>query len=105
MPLISSSSEFQIHGGNFYDVAGDMNIHSTQSTIGLGSDPLAVLESGLAASTRRLVGPQRSGRQIEAARMMPYGLPQRPSLQDRSCNRLPPSTTIPSLPGPPPNPS
>ncbi|KAF7377482.1 NACHT domain-containing protein [Mycena sanguinolenta] len=72
MPLITSSSGFQIHGGNFYDVAGDMNIHSTQSAIGLGSDPLTVLESGLAASTRWLVGPQRNGRQIEAARMMPY---------------------------------
>ncbi|KAF7377491.1 AAA-16 domain-containing protein [Mycena sanguinolenta] len=73
MPLINSSSGFQIHGGNFYDVAGDMNIHSTQSAIGLGNDPLTVLESGLTASSRRLVGLQRNGRQIEAARMMPYG--------------------------------
>ncbi|KAF7330620.1 hypothetical protein MSAN_02455900 [Mycena sanguinolenta] len=73
MPLITSSSGFQIHGGNFYDVSGDMNIHSTQSVIGLSNDPLTVLESGLTASSRRLVGPQRNGRQIEAARMMPYG--------------------------------
>ncbi|KAF7330605.1 NACHT domain-containing protein [Mycena sanguinolenta] len=36
--------------------------------------------------------------------MMPYGLPRRPSLQDRSygsCIQLPPSATIPSLLGPP----
>ncbi|KAF7330617.1 AAA-16 domain-containing protein [Mycena sanguinolenta] len=103
MPLITSSSGFQIHGGNFYDVSGDMNIHSTQSVIGLSNDPLTVLESGLTASSRRLVGPQRNGRQIEAARMMPYGPPRRPSLQERShgsCNQLPPSAAIPSLPGP-----
>ncbi|KAF7377536.1 NACHT domain-containing protein [Mycena sanguinolenta] len=105
MPLITSSSGFQINGGNFYDVAGDMNIHGTHSAIGLGSDPLTALESGLDASTRRLVGPQRNGRQTGAARMAPYGLAGRPPLLGRSYESYrppPPSALIPSLVGSPP---
>jgi hypothetical protein len=31
MPFFTSSSEMQINGGNFYDIAGDMNVHGAQS--------------------------------------------------------------------------
>ncbi|KAF7377538.1 hypothetical protein MSAN_00176000 [Mycena sanguinolenta] len=51
MPFFPSSSGFQIYDSNFYDVAGDMNIHSTQPAIALGRDPLTALESGLTATT------------------------------------------------------
>ncbi|KAF7375599.1 NACHT domain-containing protein [Mycena sanguinolenta] len=84
MPLITSSSGFQFYGGNFYDVAGDMNIHSTQPAIELG--------------------PQRNMRKIEAARVMPYSRPRRPPLLDRpngSCIQLPHSAAVASLSGPP----
>ncbi|KAF7377486.1 NACHT domain-containing protein [Mycena sanguinolenta] len=42
MPFFTSASGFQINGGNFSDVAGDMNIHA----VGLRSDPLSSLEFG-----------------------------------------------------------
>ncbi|KAF7377544.1 Protein kinase domain-containing protein [Mycena sanguinolenta] len=54
-----------------------MNIHGAQPTIGQGSNPLRVLESGLNASTGQLVGVQRHGQQAEAARMVPDNLAHR----------------------------
>ncbi|KAJ6482426.1 hypothetical protein C8R45DRAFT_302144 [Mycena sanguinolenta] len=100
--MFTAASGCQINGGNFYDVAGDMNIHSVQSAIGPDSDPLTALGHGLTASTRRLVGPQRNERQIEAARMAPYGLARRPPLLRswEAYRQLPPSATIASPAGP-----
>ncbi|KAJ7024517.1 hypothetical protein C8F04DRAFT_1131289 [Mycena alexandri] len=31
MPLLSNSTGFQVHGGNFYEVHGDINIHQVQA--------------------------------------------------------------------------
>ncbi|KAF7377534.1 hypothetical protein MSAN_00175500 [Mycena sanguinolenta] len=67
--MFDAASGFQINGGIFYGISGDMNIHGVQPTIGQGSNPLRVLESGLNTSTRQLVGVQRHGRQGEATRM------------------------------------
>ncbi|KAJ7879335.1 hypothetical protein B0H13DRAFT_1630814, partial [Mycena leptocephala] len=47
MPLFSSCSGFQIYGGSFNNIAGDVNLHITQATIGHNNDPLTALECGL----------------------------------------------------------
>ncbi|KAF7369281.1 WD40 repeat-like protein [Mycena venus] len=39
MPLFSSASGFQINGGSFIDIAGDMNVHNTWAPIEQDSDP------------------------------------------------------------------
>ncbi|KAF8201232.1 hypothetical protein K438DRAFT_641350 [Mycena galopus ATCC 62051] len=83
MPLFNSSSGFQVHGGNFYEVAGDMNIHSTRppmARIRQDADPLAALESDLNSSRRQLLGADRNARRTEAARTSPYGRSRRPPL-------------------------
>ncbi|KAJ7767756.1 hypothetical protein B0H16DRAFT_1453381 [Mycena metata] len=33
MPLLSNSTGFQVHGGNFYEVHGDINIHQVQADL------------------------------------------------------------------------
>ncbi|KAJ6482448.1 hypothetical protein C8R45DRAFT_1099737 [Mycena sanguinolenta] len=106
MPLITSSSGFEINGGNFYVVAGDMNICTLQPTIEQGSDLLRALESGLNSSTGQLMGAQRDGRQVGATRMLPYDLheqlPLRGHCPHESEELLPPSesASLSSLSGP-----
>ncbi|KAJ6482427.1 hypothetical protein C8R45DRAFT_871202, partial [Mycena sanguinolenta] len=103
--MFNAASGFQINGGIFYGISGDMNIHGARPTIGQGSNPLTVLESGLNASTRRLVGVQRNERRGEAARVMPYERARSPPLLHRlyeSPGQLPVPATIPSLPSAPP---
>ncbi|KAF7377533.1 NACHT domain-containing protein [Mycena sanguinolenta] len=78
--MFNAASQFQINGGIFHAVSGDMNIYSAPPTIGQGSDPLTVLESGLNTSTRQLVGVQRHAQQIEVARLVPYDQARRPPL-------------------------
>ncbi|KAF8140720.1 hypothetical protein K438DRAFT_699803 [Mycena galopus ATCC 62051] len=83
MPLFNSSSGFQVHGGNFYEVAGDMNIHGTgppTARIRQDANPLAALESDLNSSRRQLLGADRNARRTEAARTSPYGRSRRPPL-------------------------
>jgi hypothetical protein len=47
MPLFTSSSGFQIYGGSFIDIEGDLNIHNMQPMTRPNSDPLAALGFGL----------------------------------------------------------
>lgn len=118
-PMFDAAHEFQINGGTFIGISGDMNIHSAQSqpTIGLGG-PLKTLESGPNASTGRWVGAQRNGQQrmVPSGILLPTsltwlltstiaGLVCRPLLLGRSyesCNQLLPSATIRLIPGSPP---
>jgi hypothetical protein len=74
MPMISSSSGFQINGGNFYEIAGDMNLHGTQPTVGPNSNPLTALIGVTEGPSRRLLGVERNGRHGGAARAPPYGM-------------------------------
>ncbi|KAJ6574412.1 hypothetical protein B0H19DRAFT_1124418 [Mycena capillaripes] len=83
MPLFSSSSGFQINGGSFIDIARDVNIQSAAPT-----DFLAEL-SLLGAYGRQLPGPDRSVRQTETARMLPYDISRRPQIS------LGPGETVP----------
>ncbi|KAJ7918011.1 hypothetical protein B0H13DRAFT_2321804 [Mycena leptocephala] len=54
MPLFTSASGVQINGGNFIDIAGDVNLHSLQPAIAQNSDPLSATQS------RRLLGVDRN---------------------------------------------
>jgi hypothetical protein len=67
MPLFTSASGVQINGGNFIDIAGDVNLHNLQPTIGQNSDPLSATQS------RRLLGVDRNA-QNGGARLVPYGM-------------------------------
>jgi hypothetical protein len=81
MSLFPSASGFQINGGSFLDIAGDINLlelHTTQRTIGPGleqGNPLMVefMTTGK-GSGRQLLGLERNDRQIGAARVSPYGM-------------------------------
>ncbi|KAJ7491436.1 hypothetical protein B0H11DRAFT_2399948 [Mycena galericulata] len=79
--MFSYSSSFQINGGNFYDVAGDMDIRSMQP---LGHDD-SVLGVGPAqdniARGRRLVGGR--GRR-QGVRALPYDVSHRPHMLSNS---------------------
>ncbi|KAF7369152.1 hypothetical protein MVEN_00242400 [Mycena venus] len=46
MPVFSSCSGFQIYGGNFYEVGGDVNLHIAQATIEYIGDSSGAIESG-----------------------------------------------------------
>ncbi|KAJ6544389.1 hypothetical protein B0H19DRAFT_1267659 [Mycena capillaripes] len=73
MPLFDSASGFQINGGSFLDITGDVNLHTTQLMIGHGSDSLTGLEFGLPEGLdRQLLGVGRNSRQGGALRMSPY---------------------------------
>ncbi|KAJ7909619.1 hypothetical protein B0H13DRAFT_2013973 [Mycena leptocephala] len=97
MPLFPSASGFQINGGSFLDIAGDINLlelHTTQRTIGPGleqGNPLMVefMTTTGKGSGRQLLGLERNSRQIGAARVSPYDISRRPQLPGRSPN-LPP---------------
>jgi hypothetical protein len=74
--MFHSASHFEIRGGNFTEIRGDVNLHLTpvRGTTGHTGDPLAALEFGLSEGGRRLRGVERKDRQAEAARMLPYGI-------------------------------
>ncbi|KAJ7204826.1 hypothetical protein GGX14DRAFT_646481 [Mycena pura] len=73
MSLFKSCSGFEINGGDFYVVAGDMNLQRTQPTIERNIDPLAALEFDLAEGpSRQLLGAERNGRHHGAEKMLPY---------------------------------
>ncbi|KAJ6499823.1 hypothetical protein DFH09DRAFT_1102896 [Mycena vulgaris] len=104
------ASGIQINGGSFFDVAGDMNLHSTQPTMGQDSDPLRALEFGLTEGPgRQLWGVERNSGEVGAARMLPYGMVLSPS--QSSSHSVPnveysliPNESAPSLLNPPPFP-
>ncbi|KAJ7678044.1 hypothetical protein DFH06DRAFT_1121580 [Mycena polygramma] len=71
MPLFESASNLQINGGNFLDIAGDLNLIVSRPTIDdRVADPLDSLEFTFGddgTSCRRLTGADGNG----AARMLP----------------------------------
>ncbi|KAJ7678053.1 hypothetical protein DFH06DRAFT_1167737 [Mycena polygramma] len=91
MSLFSSSSGFQINGGSFYDVAGNVNVDTTQ-----------YLESA-SSQDRQLSGADRTRRHAWAARGSPYDTSSRARLPGHSqdFDRF----LLPSLPDPPSPPS
>ncbi|KAJ7444540.1 hypothetical protein B0H11DRAFT_2249825 [Mycena galericulata] len=75
--MFSSSSNIQINGGNFYDVARDMNVLNIQ-TPGHDESVLGVGSAQDEASGHRLMG-------IESgARMLPYDVSHRPHILSSS---------------------
>ncbi|KAJ7097701.1 hypothetical protein C8R44DRAFT_859847 [Mycena epipterygia] len=79
MPLFASSSGVQINGGNFYDVAGDMNVQSSEH---LGHD-IGALRHGTRPSQdsdRQLSGTESEGRHMGDAKMLPYNISRRPQI-------------------------
>ncbi|KAJ7705526.1 hypothetical protein B0H17DRAFT_1126337 [Mycena rosella] len=86
MPLFASSSGVQINGGNFYDVAGDMNIESALPLVpGRNLEPLMALQFGLTQGANRLLaGPERHERHVGTAKMLPYDISRRPEIHGHS---------------------
>ncbi|KAJ7496294.1 hypothetical protein B0H11DRAFT_2226760 [Mycena galericulata] len=74
MPYFSSSSGAQVHGGNFYDIAGDMNVRGTPFLARQDSRELVLGRNG---PERQILVPNGTGGQT-AARMSPYDISQRP---------------------------
>ncbi|KAJ7461404.1 hypothetical protein B0H11DRAFT_1872127 [Mycena galericulata] len=75
--MFASSSGFQIIGGNFYDVAGSVNIRSIQppgSKIGSAQDVV----------DRRPVGVERTQERRGGVRILPYDISQRQHISSRS---------------------
>jgi hypothetical protein len=77
MPPFPDASGFQINGGSFVDISGDIDVlelHTSQGTIGPDEqrDPRMVEFVMTQDSGRHLMGPERNGRQIGAERMLPY---------------------------------
>jgi hypothetical protein len=64
MPLLTSASGVQINGGNFIDIAGDVNLHNMQPAMAQNSD--------LSSASHQLLGVERNS-QNGAARLVPYG--------------------------------
>ncbi|KAJ6598346.1 hypothetical protein DFH09DRAFT_1131566 [Mycena vulgaris] len=74
MPFFPSSSGVQINGGNFYDIAGNMNLQSAQPAIESESQRAIEFPSAQAEVTGRLLsGPERRNQHMGAARVLPYG--------------------------------
>ncbi|KAJ7262465.1 hypothetical protein C8J57DRAFT_453921 [Mycena rebaudengoi] len=100
MPLINNSTGFQIHGGNFYEVFGDVNLETHQDLttiqeqrpdgVGVGflGDQTLALDDGWAEeSGRELSGVMRNPRHGMVARPAPYGIPScSPSSPHHSSN-------------------
>ncbi|KAJ7035191.1 hypothetical protein C8F04DRAFT_1233840 [Mycena alexandri] len=92
MPLFSSASGVHINDSNFYDIAGDMNVHSAPPMVGQGSSTSAALPLGWELTPERLfVGPERNGRPAGAAtrRMVPYDISHRPQIQHLNSSDIP----------------
>jgi hypothetical protein len=64
MPLFTSASGVQINGGNFIDIAGDVNLHNMQPAIAQNSDP--------PSASRQFLGVDKNT-QNGAARPVLYG--------------------------------
>ncbi|KAJ6523657.1 hypothetical protein DFH09DRAFT_1329893 [Mycena vulgaris] len=90
MPLITNSSGFQIHGGNFYEVSGDVNLETHQHLItrqeqrllhaGVGppTNATVALDDGWSeGSGRELSGVARNPRHGMVARQAPYDISAR----------------------------
>ncbi|KAJ7489263.1 hypothetical protein FB451DRAFT_1362202, partial [Mycena latifolia] len=60
MPFFSSSSGVQVNGGNFYDIAGDINVRSVR--------PVGSTQS----ANRLLSGPDRRDRHMGRSARLPY---------------------------------
>ncbi|KAJ7918038.1 hypothetical protein B0H13DRAFT_2269318 [Mycena leptocephala] len=82
MPLFTSASGVQINGGNFIDIAGDVNLHNLQPAIAQNSDPLSATQS------RRLLGVDRNTRN-GGARLVPYDASRRPQILSSASGRIP----------------
>jgi hypothetical protein len=65
MPLFTSASGVQINGGNFIDIAGDVNLHNMQPAIAQNSDMLS--------ASHQLMGVERNS-QNGGVRLVPYGM-------------------------------
>ncbi|KAJ7678009.1 hypothetical protein DFH06DRAFT_564570 [Mycena polygramma] len=103
MPFLDSASNLQINGGNFVDIAGDLNLNVTQPNRELpeGSrdttEALSSLEFAFGGdgASRRLMGAEGSGQQITPARMLAYDHPhlnpplQFPRFETRAARMLP----------------
>ncbi|KAJ7489271.1 hypothetical protein FB451DRAFT_1080788 [Mycena latifolia] len=68
MPFFSSSSEVQVNGGNFYDIAGDINVRSAR--------PVGSTQS----ANRLLSGPDRRDRHTGRSARLPYNVSRRPQI-------------------------
>ncbi|KAJ7678013.1 hypothetical protein DFH06DRAFT_564613 [Mycena polygramma] len=83
MPFLDRASNLQINGGNFVDIAGDVNLNVTQPSRELleGSrdttEALSSLEFAFGgdAASRRLMGVEEIGQHITPARMLAYDHP------------------------------
>ncbi|KAJ7813252.1 hypothetical protein B0H13DRAFT_2468821 [Mycena leptocephala] len=82
MPLFTSASGVQINGGNFIDIAGDVNLHNLQPAIAQNSDPLSATQS------RRLLGVDRNA-QNGGARLVPYDASRRPQILSSASGQNP----------------
>ncbi|KAJ7461920.1 hypothetical protein FB451DRAFT_475480 [Mycena latifolia] len=92
MPLINNSTGFQIHGGNFYEVSGDVNLETHQhlliqghtrddTGLRLPAGSTRTLEEGSDAGYRReLSTVARNPRHEIGGRLAPYALPLRARL-------------------------
>ncbi|KAJ6573607.1 hypothetical protein B0H10DRAFT_2237055 [Mycena sp. CBHHK59/15] len=101
MPLFGNSSGVNITGGNFYDVAGDMNFHNQQLAIqGSGQEVghhhstgssrhVGVLGEGLPS------GAARNVRHAPAGRLVPYNASSRPHMALQSSSDGPPVASQP----------
>jgi hypothetical protein len=65
MPLFTSASGFQIYGGSFIDITGDVNLYNMQPEIARNSDQ--------PSASRHLLGVDRNTQNGEA-RLVPYGM-------------------------------
>ncbi|KAJ7447901.1 hypothetical protein B0H11DRAFT_1878516 [Mycena galericulata] len=76
-PMFASSCGFQIIGGNFYDVAGSVNIRSIQA-------PGLKIGSAQDVVDRRPVGVERTQERRGGVRILPYDISQRQHISSRS---------------------
>ncbi|KAF7369156.1 NACHT domain-containing protein [Mycena venus] len=82
--MFASTSHFQINGGNFMEIRGDVNLHTTQPAMRPESDPMAALQMGLCDGPGRLLSRvERNGRKAGATRIVPYNGLRGSELPDR----------------------
>ncbi|KAJ7926190.1 hypothetical protein B0H13DRAFT_1705464 [Mycena leptocephala] len=85
MPLFTSASGFQINGGNFFDVAGDMHFRGMPAMPMIGQDTDLLAAPGIASGYgKEFGGVERNNREVGAARMSPYDASRRPQILGRS---------------------
>ncbi|KAJ7734967.1 hypothetical protein B0H14DRAFT_3168624 [Mycena olivaceomarginata] len=72
MPIFSSSSDLHIDGGNFYDIAGDMNVQTNAYLAVQDDDSQTALGPGAHRQNHQLLGGDRRGRLTGAARTLAY---------------------------------